>query len=367
MIRKICFVSLGSFTLLTSDENLKFAGGSELKQVLIGRELAKRGFNIYFITYDENREKQIVDGITILKSFSLSKKPSDIKKTLMIWKSLKEANANIYLQGSGPAGIIPLFCILYRRKYIKWVSSDSDVLLKRIHSNHTTISKITAYLDIKFAHIIIVQNKFQKEIIEKKFKKKCVLIKNPTTIPENNNNFKNKENKNIILWVGTIRAVKQPNIFLKIARSLPEFRFKMIGGELVKEKELYDEIKKEAMTISNLEFVGFIPHNKIQKYYKEASILVNTSTMEGFPNTFLEAWINYTPVISLNADPDEVICNEKLGLHSKTFEQIILDIKTLLYNDDTREKMGMNAKKYVEQNHNVKKIANQFEKLISSL
>jgi len=364
MNRKICFVSLGSYPLLTSNEHLKYVGGAELKQVIIGRELAKQGYNISFITYDENSEKKIIDEITIIKSFSLSKDTSILKKTLILWKSLKKANADIYFKGSGPEGIIPFFCILHGKKYVKWLTSDRNVQLKQVHSRNTILTKITSYFDIKFAHTIIAQNKFQKESIEKKFKKKCILIHNPTNIP--NNNFENKKNKNIVLWVGTIRTIKQPELFLEIAKILPDYKFKMIGGKSDSEPDLYDKIQGKTKGITNLEFLGFIPHHNIQKYYDEAAILINTSLIEGFPNTFLEAWINYTPVISLNVDPDEVIRNEKLGLHSKTFEQIILDIKNLLHNDELREKMGMNARKYVEQNHDAKKIANQFEQLISS-
>jgi glycosyltransferase involved in cell wall biosynthesis len=365
MDKKICFVVFTSLPLLTSSENLKYIGGSELKQVIIGRELNKRGFQISFITYDENSEKEKPTEITIIKSFSPSNNFSTFKNALIFWKSLKKANADIYFQSTGYAGIIPPYCIIHGKKYVKWIASDSDLLFERFHNAHPILLKITAYIDIKFAHKIIVQNLFQKELIEKKFKKKCVLIKNPVIIPDNIN-IKNKEKKNNILWVGTIRPVKQPEIFLKIARSLPQFKFLIIGGESEKEKKLYNNIKKEANTIPNLEFLGFVPHHKIQKYFEEASLLINTSQIEGFPNTFLEAWINSTPVISLNVDPDEIICKKKLGLHSKTFQQLILDIKTLMFNDNLRIEIGMNGKKYVEQNHDLKKIADQFEELISS-
>jgi glycosyltransferase involved in cell wall biosynthesis len=165
--------------------------------------------------------------------------------------------------------------------------------------------------------------------------------------------------------VSTIRPVKQPEIYLKIAKLLPKLKFLMIGGES-KEKELYTQIEKEANAISNLEFLGFVPHHKIQKYYQEASIFINTSQIEGFPNTFLESWINGTPVISLNVDPDEIICKDKLGFHSKTLEQLLLDVNNLFFDDNLRKEMGMNAKKYVEENHDLKKITSEFEKFILS-
>jgi len=363
MNKKICFVALGSLPLLTSSENLKYVGGSELTLVLIGRELAKRSFQISFITNDEKSEKKNIDDITIIKNFSQSKNFSFLKNAFRFWKSLKKANADIYFQGTGSAGIIPLFCIIHRKKYVKWIMSDSNLLFERFRGAHPLLKKISVYIDIKLAHNIIVQNLFQKELIEKKFKKNCVLIKNPIIIPDN---IKDRENKkNYILWVSTIRPVKQPEIYLKIAKLLPKLKFLMIGGES-KEKELYTQIEKEANTISNLEFLGFVPHHKIQKYYQEASIFINTSQIEGFPNTFLESWINGTPVISLNVDPDEIICKDKLGFHSKTLEQLILDINNLFFDDNLRKEIGMNAKKYVEENHDLKKITSEFEKLILS-
>lgn len=363
MNKKICFVAFDSLPLLNSSENINYVGGSELKQVLVGRALAKRGYHVYFITYNEKNEKKKVDDITIIPC-SQSKKFPTLKNVFIFWKSLKEANADIYIQGSGSAGIIPLFCIIHRKKYVKWIVSDSNLLFERFRGVHPILRKITVSFDLKLAHRIIVQNLFQKELIEKKFKKKSVLIKNPIAIPDTINSKTIK--KNYILWVSTIRPVKQPEIFLKIATALPKLKFVMIGGESKGKETLYSKIEKEATTIPNLEFLGFVPYHKIQKYYQEASIFINTSQIEGFPNTFLESWINGTPVISLNVDPDEIICKNKLGIHSKTFEQLILDVNNLFFNTELQNEIGVNAKKYVQENHDLKNIASEFEKLIVS-
>jgi len=363
MKKEICFVSFASLPLLTSNENLKYIGGAELNSILVGKELASRGYKIRFITYDEKIDKKVIDGITIIKSYSPQSKASRLKKGLIIWKSLSKADADIYFQASGSAGIIPLFCIVHRKKYVKWIASNSDLMLERIA--HSFISKLTLLFDIKFAHKIIVQNKFQQELAEEKFNKKSILIKNPVVIPKDNNS-KDRKDKKMVLWVGTVRSVKQPEIYLEIAKKFPTFKFIMIGGEYLKDKKVFEDIKNESKNIPNLEFLGFVPHQVKQKYYEEASVFINTSRMEGFPNTFLEAWINRIPVISLNIDPDELICKEKLGVHSKSFEQMIIDLNALFENDSLRTEMGMNAKKYVEQHHDVKKITDQFEKLIQS-
>jgi hypothetical protein len=83
MKRKICFVSLGSLPLLTPDENLQYtAGGAEKKQVLIGRELVKRGYIISFIVHNEKNGEHTknINEIIIVKSYSRSKNYSSFKK-----------------------------------------------------------------------------------------------------------------------------------------------------------------------------------------------------------------------------------------------------------------------------------------------
>lgn len=365
MVRKICFVAFDSLPLLVSSENLKYGGGSELKQVLVGRELAKRGYPITFITYDEKNEKKNVDDINIIMC-PQSREYSPIKNFLLYWKSLKKANADIYIQGIGSTGIIPFFCLIHRKKYVKWIVSDSNLLFERFRGGHPLLRKITASLDIKFAHKIIVQNLYQKDLLENRFKiKDYVLIKNPVIIP---NTIEDKENKkSYILWAGSIKPVKQPELFLKIAQALPKLKFVMIGGENKGRKDVYTNVEKEAKTLPNLEFLGFVPYHKIQQYFKDAALFINTSQIEGFPNTFLESWVMGTPVVSLNVDPDEVICKNKLGFHSKSLEQLILDVNTLFFDENLRREMGTNAKRYVEQNHDLKKVASEFEKLIASL
>ncbi|HEY3157505.1 MAG TPA: glycosyltransferase, partial [Vicinamibacterales bacterium] len=48
------------------------------------------------------------------------------------------------------------------------------------------------------------------------------------------------------------------------------------------------------------------------RLYDRARVLVNTSDVEGFPNSYLQAWIAGVPVVTL-IDPDGVIAREGLG------------------------------------------------------
>ena len=91
-------------------------------------------------------------------------------------------------------------------------------------------------------------------------------------------------------------------------------------------------IKESSKRVPNFDFLGVIPFSEVQEYFSRAAILVNTSMFEGFPHAFIQAWEHYVPVVSLNADPDGLICENKMGFHSKTFNQLVEDVKTLLKN-----------------------------------
>ena len=129
----------------------------------------------------------------------------------------------------------------------------------------------------------------------------------------------------------------------------------------------YQKIQQEAKAIHNVEFIGQIPHSEIEKYYSKASIFVNTSNIEGFPNTFIEAWLFRMPVVSLEIDPDEVISKNNLGFHSKTFNQMVRDVKTLISNKNLREQMGTNGLYYVKREHNIKENVDLFIEYIFKL
>jgi len=76
-----------------------------------------------------------------------------------------------------------------------------------------------------------------------------------------------------------------------------------------------------AAGVGTLTFHGRLPYRAANRLFDRARVFINTSETEGFPNTFLQAWIRGIPVVSF-IDPDQVIRREGLGHAVASLEEM---------------------------------------------
>jgi len=363
---KVCFLSLNSYPVLTG-KNLGYAGGAEVEQVHLGRKLVTKGHDVCFVTYRHGQNQiENMGGIKVIKTYEREKAEeiNALLKYRFIWSSLKKANADIYFHEAGATGVLPLFCSMNGKKFVHRIASDAVVLSKPLSGDYSFERKIVDMLEIKRADVVIAQSEFQRRILKERFGGKSVVIKNGLMIPKVNCE---KQGPPIVLWVASISSVKRPHLFVELAKSIPCARFEMVGGKTEEDPQLYDEITAAAQRLPNLRFHGFVPYHKVNRYFGRASIFVNTSSIEGFPNTFIQAWAHYTPVVTLKVDPDNIIQNEKLGFRSGTFKQLVSDVETLLRDEKLRKIMGERARKYAEREHDARKTVKKYVDIFNQL
>jgi len=353
-MKKICFVALHAYPLLVK-KNMGYGGGPEVLQVLLATELMKHDFEVTFVVYGEGSPLiEKIEGINVVKV--PNGKRSKVLKSFLIWKAMRRTNADIYYHHSGAPGIVSLFCWINKKKFICHIASDACVT--------RSVKSYRPYeLDIKLADIILVQSEFQKMMLMKNFNRNGILVRN--FFPISGQETLRKSDPPIVLWVGAMAYVKQPWLFLKLARKIPESRLQMIGG--VGDEKLYKFIQEKSKETHNIDFLGYIPFYEIDQYFKQASILVNTSKFEGYPNAFIQAWMYSVPTVSLNTDPDEAIYRCKLGFHSKTFEQLVQDVSSLIKNEQLRKEMGKNARRYVEKEHNILNVISTYIQIFNAV
>lgn len=115
-----------------------------------------------------------------------------------------------------------------------------------------------------------------------------------------------KEEKTIdLLWVSRCHPIKRPHLFLDLAEALPEARCRMVCP--CEDRGLWNSVADRASRIPNLEFIEKVPYHEVQEHYDAAEIFVNTSTFEGFPNSFIQAGLGHSALLSMCVDPDGMI------------------------------------------------------------
>ena len=347
-----------------------YFGGAELQMSILSKELVKRSYDVSFITFGEKSSfYETYDDIKVYCAFNSKFKGYSYLHPYNIYsliKILHKIEADIYIKkGYSPlTGIMAFIAKLQNKKFFFIASSDKDLSGKLDASSIDKWPNIFYQFGVKNCTRVICQTNHQLNLLEQKVGKKGIIIKNLYHLT-NKENVKRDPKSLKILWIGRLIHGKRPELFLRLAKQLPDYRFWIIISRHPLDVDYYDQIYKEAIKIDNLDFLGYIPYKEIKRFYAESSMLISTSISEGFPNTFLEAWGNSIPVVSIGFDPDEIICNNGLGVHIENFEDLVKNVDMLIKNDRLREKMGMHGRKYVEAEHSVIRIVDEYEKLFN--
>ncbi len=367
----LCFVSMNLHQFLLPERNNGFAGGAESQQVYITREYIRRGLCVSVVCLDYGQDDAIdVDGITLYKTYNEDKGLPVFRfihpRLTKIWSALKRADADVYYQRTAGmlTGVVAHFCKRYKRIFVYNGAHDTDFQPGKELIKFARDRAIYRY-GLRNADLIISQNTQQTELAWKNYKLTTNQIPNCYPLPVS------KVIKatciNDILWVSTIREWKRPELFLAVARAFPDQYFVLVGGagSDLTEQNLFRRIIKEAQELDNLEVTGFVPPDKIDKYFERARIFINTSVSEGFPNTFLQAWSR--GIVTISTFTLRVAGNKNTpGLYTDTVEGLIESLRSLLFDDALRERMGQECRDYYLRFHTVERVTDLLEEAIQN-
>ena len=100
----------------------------------------------------------------------------------------------------------------------------------------------------------------------------------------------------------------------------------------------------------------------MEQFYRQAAVLACTSEVEGFPNTFIEAWSHGLPVVS-TFDPDGVIAGAHLGVVAQDVAGVAAGLTKLLAERAERRRISHRVRQYYLANHAMDAVIPQFERL----
>lgn len=174
--------------------------------------------------------------------------------------------------------------------------------------------------------------------------------------------------KDAILWVGRAAYYKRPDLFVRLARCFPEQKFVMICNPSPYDRGFMESVESPASLPDNLEFYDYVPYPEMEGFYSQALFLVNTSDYEGFSNTFIEAAVHRTPVVSLNSDPNHMLSVHGCGgvCHGR-FELLQELCDRLLKDRDAVETAGKKSFDYAFRFHGLGQAVDRFDQLFKSI
>jgi len=342
----ICFIHTNAKEAFEKES----VGGAELQLYHISSKLAERGHNVKFLTRTESKET--VENVELVPCLgdvdTIAKK---LKIGLRMLVEMERQDCDIYLTSSDnmTPGLVSVYCLLRRKKHVHRTIHKREMDKQVIKRN--PIKGVIHNLGLRLSDLIFVQCKEHDKMISEWFNPETQVLKNSFAIddePETSGEH--------ILWVGRRVKWKNPCMFIDLAESQPEEDFIMISPRVSGKEDFYDEVEKKAEKIPNLKLIERVPREKIQEYFNDAKIFVNTSNKEGFPNTFIESGIGKTPILSYKVDPDKFIEENNCGYSCNGNQELIRQrLDDMLGNKEKTLQQGLNCRKYTEENHDISK------------
>ena len=367
MKTQICFVGPDNYPVLNPSMGNRYIGGESVQQTLLARAFSEAGYTVSMIVKDFGQANgEVLNRIQVWKTFEEGSGIPILRfihpKITSILRALKNADADIYYQSCAgfETGVVAWFCKRYDKKFVYRVASDTNCIPGQQRIRFWRDKKIYEY-GLKRSALIISQTDKQVELLRDNYGLKSIRINMLVELPGE----AEETRKDIdILWVNNIRPVKRPELVIELAKRLPEYRVVAIGGPCGDQKTYYNEIKTKATALDNLKFMGFIPYRDVNQYYSRARVFVNTSELEGFPNSFLQAWIRGVPVISF-FDPDNLIRKQELGGAPANLDEMVELVKDLMLNKPYRHSIAKRTRAFAFEHYSPRRVIQEYASVFS--
>ena len=300
----------------------------------------------YLITDLKPNHKEIKDAIRskkilkIIKEFFISLKVLYLRKKLMI-KAIRNLDCDI--------------AISTRYLHSNWLGkygSNKIIKIAQEHNHHNNdkkyISKVINSLK-NIDYFIPVSNELNNFYSDrlKNTKTKCLCIRNSLDIfPNETSNLVFKQ----IVSVGRLSKEKGfldlIEVFSKVHLEYPDWKLS-IAGDGQQLEVLKDKIKSLNLE-NNVNLLGFLNKENLEKLYLNSSIYVMTSFTESFGLVLIEANSYGIPTISFDTaqGAKEIINNDKNGylIKNRDKQEMSNKIIELIEDYEKRCELGKNAR-----------------------
>lgn len=370
----VCFVAPNAYDVLSERSDPADFGGAEVQQTLLARGLLRRGHDVTFVTSDHGQPPECkLAGIRIVKTCRRSAGWPGIRFFHPRWTSLcralARADADVYYQraAGSETGQVAFWCRCNRRPFIFAAASDTNCD-PRLPDLKSWRERRLYRAGLRRASLVFCQTQTQATGFQRNFGLNARIVPNgavdpyPAGLPDRPvPPFKNPR----ILWVGRAAPKKRFEWLLNLAEISPHYTFDVVGiGP--SENPYAAPLIRRAAQLPNVSMHGRFPRAALGRFYDLAAALLCTSPVEGFPNTFLEAWSRGIPTVS-TVDPDVAISSHGLGAVADSVEGLRDALAKLLHTPESWQQASRRARAFFLNSHSMDVILDSFETALNDV
>ncbi|WP_430809904.1 MULTISPECIES: glycosyltransferase family 4 protein [unclassified Carboxylicivirga] len=368
----ICFVIPYYVTFAT--------GGAEIQVHYLVNEFLRRGWQVELICGGRGQEDTIAESPyfdTRIRFHYYRFRKFRSLEFFGVMACLLRTRSKVYYQRTDFAlsAACAFYCRLLKKVMIYALAQDTDALRGKYRSlmqqftYRSHLKKCMRRIDFGMvdamvnyakqqANLLVCQNKEQEALLRTHFRRPAHIIQNSYPI---NKQEQALDKEKLVLWVGNMRAAKRPDLFLWLVDALQTrkgWHFVMIGAQ----GDDYAHLQHPSV-----EIMGPQPYETVNSLFAKAQFYVNTSELEGMPNTFIQSWMNKVLVLSLKVNPNGVFDHDRLGLCFKDDIQGMAAKLDEYLNGNNSSEICERAYAYAHQTFDVRRNVDKLTELIKPL
>ncbi len=375
-IRRICFVMPFHIAEMRG-------GGAEVQAWLLAKELARRGFDVHYVAQSVRGKAGLVErveGVT-LRWLPYREHLRWIRSGQW-YRALKTIDPDLVIQrmSSETTGVIGLYARLHGKAF-SWICTGDLIprrwlhLKRQVEANRAkapgamkslvfladaAVRDLMRQLGMRYLTHAFTQNETQRRGLRSAFGIDSFRLPSGHERPQAPTDAEARRRGAIVLWAGTLGPKKRPELFGDLARRFEgqRIRFVLAGGHA---DAAYRERVVAALP-GNVEWLGRVPFEETLSWFDRAAALVNTSPHghEGFPNTFIQAWLRGVPVLTLGVDPDGLIREHDLGDVAGSVDELAGSLSDLLADPCGYARIAENVSTFACERFTVERVADCF-------
>jgi len=347
--------------ILTSKHWSQMMGGAQYQiKCLIDSLINTNKFEIYYLTkMSAANYKPVGYKLIKIKGWGLFPRKYFFDFPFVM-RELTKIKPDVIYQRVGGAytGIAAFYAKKKSCRSIWHISHENDVMPRCSGKKEVIkldwLSKKMLEFGINKIEAIIAQTNYQAKLLKQNYDRSVkAVIPNFHPFPETTINKKCIK----IVWVANFKPWKQPEVFIRLAATLnkknQDLQFLMIGAPSP-DQEWQNQLTSQIEKVNNLTYFKQRTIEEVNELLAESHIFINTSLVEGFANTFIQAWMRGVPVVSLHCNPDNILTEKQIGIFAGSFENMVIAVEKMIMDRKYLEKLGKKAQEYAFKRHSLK-------------